>query len=527
MNPAPEETLAAMELPIPPRSPWLSALGVIAGLLSIGFGLGTAAMGMGFANATASGTGAAMLVLGLWMLAATRGIFRRRPLTYIGLSLGWAWLWVRLVLDFPATGSSLIVALFLLPAVTLPLGVLWAICALLTSAALWVRASRLVRHTGTNGPDEARLTTPRQWVSLLVGMGCLALATFGAPQLVWLDRGAKLERLSREYAPRVETATRLATFGACTMVFLGYQLIDAGRGKSDPAARQASYNKALGDAKAEVDSIVAAGAHYIRVGASGDQLLEDKPDQENLDDAFMAYVRQTGRKLVLVDTQHPKALQKRKLPWTEFCRFQQRRIQYYQERYQPDVYFVVCEPMSYHSFALAPGSTFSADAWAAQLSDMCRLVKAKNPTTRTGICLLVMKDREAEWEVWSQMKSLPELDILSVEIYQPEDFASTRARLQKYGHPQDQHKQFWVAETYNGWALCAERRWDQDAQWVRLSADFAKTVNAEAVLVWTFGSFAPGGSFWDFVRSGRFKERWGSGDRLSEVGEEFSRQAHH
>ena len=183
---------------------------------------------------------------------------------------------------------------------------------------------------------------------------------------------------------------------------------------------------------------------------------------------------------------------------------------------------MVCEPLSYHHFFLAPEVEFSADAWAEQLFAVCRLVKSIDPKTRTGICLLVLDDHEPEWEVWSRMRRLPELDILSVEIYEPKNFRQTQARLQRYGHPSQTGKAFWIAETYNGWALAGDRRWDQDAAWLWLARDFARTIDAETVLVWTFGAFVPGGSFWDFVR-GSLHERWeAGGGELSIVGRAFA-----
>ena len=276
----------------------------------------------------------------------------------------------------------------------------------------------------------------------------------------------------------------------------------------------------LGDAKAELASAKAAGARYFRLGASGDQLLVSKPDQEEVDDTYVAAVKRSGLGLVLVDTQHPDVCKKRRLTWPEFCRFQRKRIAYYEERYRPAVYFVVCEPMSYHGFALTPETQYSAGAWGEQLADMCRLVKSIDPRTRTGICLLVMKDKEPEWEVWSRLRNLLELDILSVEIYQPEDFALAEERLKRYGHPRESGKQFWIAETYNGWALNGARPWDQDAAWLRVTRDFARAARAQTVLVWSFCTFVPGCSFWDFG-SGRVAKSWSETGGLSLVGSTF------
>jgi hypothetical protein len=166
-------------------------------------------------------------------------------------------------------------------------------------------------------------------------------------------------------------------------------------------------------------------------------------------------------------------------------------------------------------------ATFSADSWVEQLSAMCRLVKSIDPTTRTGICLLVMENSKAEWEVWSKMRTLPELDILGVEIYEPKNFRQTLDRLEAFGHPRETGKAFWIAETYNGWALASERRWDQDAAWLNVAADFAQVAGAETVLVWSFGAFVPGGSFYKIIK-GTLHERWGDGEHLSTVGQAFA-----
>jgi hypothetical protein len=66
-----------------------------------------------------------------------------------------------------------------------------------------------------------------------------------------------------------------------------------------------------------------------------------------------------------------------------------------------------------------------------------------------------------------------------------------------------------------------DRSWEQDAVWLRVAADFACVVDAQTVLVWTFGAFVPGGNFLDFGK-GKLSERWGEGQTLSFVGQAFA-----
>lgn len=521
-------TIAASKRP----ARWLAVFGLASGLLTMVMGLGLALIGIGFVNATASGTGMAGFGVGLWTVLACRGLWRRRPITFVGLTLAWLWLLGRVGFDWLATAVSAVVVLFLLPMVSVPLGGIWALASTVFLGLLGASGVRSIRQQkrepAAAAPAHAGFTTTRNLVGLAMRLTCVAVVTLGAPQLVWLDREHKLAQLAADYAPTNHTTSPAVTWGACSSVFLGYELTQHGAERAkDATAREAIYGRVLADAQANLDSIVMAGARLVRAGASGDHLIESKPDQERIDDRYVAAVRRTGKELVLVDTQHPKALRNHRLDWAAFCKFQRERIEYYQRRYEPEVYFVVCEPMSYHGFAFTPETEYSAEAWATQLSEMCRLVKSVRPATRTGICLLVMPDKEPEWEVWSRMKTLPELDILSVEIYAPENFRQTEERLARYGHPREVGKAFWIAETYNGWALCGDRRWDLDAAWFKVSDNFAQRVGAETVLAWTFGTFVPEGSFWDFG-SGRLAARWNATKRISLVGDAFwqvSRQA--
>ena len=361
----------------------------------------------------------------------------------------------------------------------------------------------------------------RTIVGLTMAVVALIGVTLAGPHVIWWGRGETIDELTRKYQTPEGAPVRAVDWGTCSVVFLGYELSRHDAEKTENRnEKSAIYQRTMSDALADLEAIAMAGSQYVRVGASGDHLLLPNEVQESLDDRYMEAVRATGIPLVLVDCQHAQALGKR-LEWDEFCKFQRRRIEYYQRRYHPAVYIVACEPLTYHQFTLASEATFSADAWAIQLREMCQLVKSIDAQTRTGITVLVMDGKDPEWDVWTHLSDGPELDILSVEIYSPENFQQTEDRLAKYGHPEDVGKSFWIAETYNGWALSGKRRWDQDAAWLRVVNTFAQHTHAEAVLVWTFGAFIPGGNYYDFVK-GRLHQLWDQGGRLSVVGQEFA-----
>lgn len=500
---------------------WLS---ILVGALTSLLGLGLAVLGMGFANATASGTGVAAFLLGIWQVAAFRGLRRRIITTEFGLTLGWCFLLGRMVFDLPATASAFVLAAFLLPLITVPLALAWMVTSAVFLGGLVLRLVgrwRAAALTAEAPPPNKRFwPVARVFLALLIVVGF----TFVIPELVWLDRGKKIDDLVRRYSSQtLSVRKQQVEWGACTMAFLGYSLTEKiKKAPPDLATVRQRLAPSLRDSLAEVSSLDKAGAAYLRVGASGDHLLKTNWWQEAIDDEFILAIQRTGKKLVLVDTQHPKVCRDVKLSWEEFASFHTRRVDYYQQRYTPSVYIVVCEPLSYHGFVLKPGETFSPDRWATLLTGAVRRIKHANPETRTGICLLVGNDKRPEWDVWNRMKQVAELDLLSVEIYQPEDFELTSKRLQESGHPRQFGKEFWIAETYNGWALASARRWDQDERWLQAVAGFADQTEAGGVLVWSFGTFIEDGSFFEFFHPGRLADRWHGSEQLSSVGRAFA-----
>jgi hypothetical protein len=412
-----------------PRSLVLATLGVMVGLLTLLIGFVVFGMGVGFCNATAAGTGAAAMFVGLWTALAARGLAIRRPVTFLGLGIAWTWLAGRIVFDFPATVISTVVVASLAAPISVPIGLAWFIL-LLTGASIWcyraVGVLRQSRMEQRDGQGHRRLRTA---IGLSVKLAMLISVTLCVPQLIWWGRGKTIENLARQYPPVEGGATQSVKWGACSIVFLGYELSRHGAEKArSEKQKSAIYDRTMMDALADLKSIAVAKAQYVRVGASGDHLFCSNDIQESLDDQYMEAVRATGIPLVLVDCQHSQALGKR-LRWSEFCDFQRKRIEYYQHRYHPAVYIVACEPLTYHQTMLVSEATFSADAWASQLREMCQLVKSIDSHTRTGITVLVMAGKSPEWEVWSRLRESPELDILSVEIYSPENFRLTEELL--------------------------------------------------------------------------------------------------
>jgi len=268
---------------------WLGAIvACIAGLVTALLGFVLAGVGMGFANATASGTGMAAVSVGVWTVLAAKGIAGGRRATYLGLSLGWLWLLIRIIWDWPATASSGIVLLMLVPALSVPLVAVWLVLVTVAGLAGAVRSWRMIRHGRPSAPNDRQRSRHRTAIGLAVQLTVLVAVTLVVPRWVRQDRGQKLQALAEQYSSGPQQAGKAPVFGACSMVFLGYELTQhAPAGQGREAAREAACASALRDVNAELASFVQAGSKYVRVGASGDQLVEDKPDQERVDDQYV------------------------------------------------------------------------------------------------------------------------------------------------------------------------------------------------------------------------------------------------
>ena len=219
----------------------------------------------------------------------------------------------------PATATSLITAVFLVPQVGVPLLAVWVssvlacgIVGLIRGCGIWRRGHWTAVEPVAEPPQPR---AKRAFRGLAIRLGLLVAATWLIPQAIWAGRGEQIAKLAEEYRGRAND--RPVAFGACSLVFLGYELTRHGAENLKPDQDpRPIYERTLACAEADLASIAAAGAKYVRIGASGDHLLNASTDQESLDDRYMAAVRLTGIPVVLVDTQHPQALLKSSGRWT-------------------------------------------------------------------------------------------------------------------------------------------------------------------------------------------------------------------
>jgi hypothetical protein len=366
---------------------------------------------------------------------------------------------------------------------------------------------------------------------LLVVVGVLQVAMQGQRQ-TWLD-----DHLA---SWKAEAASDALILGANADVTLGYSFISLDDQNADVRfdVRQA-----------ELRAVLDAGASPLRVGASGDLLLEREdprlftdsatsatetqpasaateestpepaadateepsggsepsPSDDRLDrqaayeEEYMAEVLDSGVPLLLSDSQYSpyllvKANDDGKTTWDDFAKLHLERVRHYAELYQPAYYEVVTEPNSYANFSgieLADDETEQLDAWVAHTQDLIAAVREVSPETRIGVTISLGQDLDEQY--YTRVLEMDGLDFIGLRIYQPAAFDRIETLIAEKGHPRDFGKELWITETWYGYCLASQRSMAMDAQWLEVAVAFAAKERIAAVFPSDFGCFLQAG----------------------------------
>ncbi len=243
---------------------------------------------------------------------------------------------------------------------------------------------------------------------------------------------------------------------------------------------------------------VESGVEIIRIGALDDAWRRGDTREIVLADKLVAKIRESGLKLLMVDTQHSEYLSKHPVTWDQFRSIHLQRVKRFTRRYHPDFYVVVTEPSTYLHWGIQGRPDIKE--WVRLTRSAAEAVKQIRPGTKTGICIDV-GDRYNE-EYYRRVLALQDLDIVGMEIYKPSQFAEAEALLSD--HPHRHGKALWLFETWSGMPYpftnvpTKER---EDAKWIEASVYFAQRHQYDAYLVWPFQYFITYDR--DYDRTGR------------------------
>lgn len=273
---------------------------------------------------------------------------------------------------------------------------------------------------------------------------------------------------------------------------------------------------------ADLAAAMEADSAVVRVGASGDMLLEagapvlfdvDEEDPESVQEAedrierqllaeqaFMDAVQDSGLDLVIADYQYSPYLIVRAseddgeaTTWIDFVELQEERIRYYAGLYQPEYYEILNEPSQYKEYSSIqdPEGGNVLDAWIAQIRRLTTAVQEESPDTQIGVTIALQQ--QLDEDIYVQLLEMDDIDFIGFRMFQPAAFEVLEDMFAELGHPADHGKEVWIVETWYGACLAPQRSQELDAKWLELAAVFASKERMSGVLASDFGCFVSEG----------------------------------
>lgn len=180
-----------------------------------------------------------------------------------------------------------------------------------------------------------------------------------------------------------------------------------------------------------------------------------------------------------------------KLTWEDFVEYQQRRVEYFAETYQPAIYEIINDPEAYMQYTGLdqPGEddAEALDLWIAQTERLIEIVHDKSPDSRIGVTIAI--DSDFDLDYYERVLDLDGVDQIGFRAFQPATFDTIEDILVDRGHPVDHGKELWIVETWYGYCLAPQRSMELDATWLETVAAFAAQAHISAILPNDYGCF--------------------------------------
>ncbi len=313
-----------------------------------------------------------------------------------------------------------------------------------------------------------------------------------------------------------EASADSLTMGANSNVTLGFSFLTLEEDEDD------QLDVRLAELNAELD----LGASVIRLSASGDMMFEeenprlfvpgddddadkiaeveqDRADriarQRAAEATFLETLLASDADLMLSDSQFSPYLivwgsekeDEDKLTWEDFVEYQQRRVEYFAETYQPAIYEIINDPEAYMQYTGLdqPGEddAEALDLWIAQTERLIEIVHDKSPDSRIGVTIAI--DSDFDLDYYERVLDLDGVDQIGFRAFQPATFDTIEDILVDRGHPVDHGKELWIVETWYGYCLAPQRSMELDATWLETVAAFAAQAHISAILPNDYGCF--------------------------------------
>lgn len=190
-------------------------------------------------------------------------------------------------------------------------------------------------------------------------------------------------------------------------------------------------------------------------------------------DEIINQIKDDGKALMLAD-RGAIGFKKNKVTWDYFREQHLKHTKIFMEKYKPDYYVVIKEPIWYYKFYSMISTETTPEMWSDLASRACTVVKDISPATKCAVAVYASGEREKEF--FALAAGIANIDIMGVDVYEDKDI---RAVMDDLYALVSETKELWMLESWNGGASSYLQPWKEkdDADWIKRSVYFAQKNN--------------------------------------------------
>lgn len=229
----------------------------------------------------------------------------------------------------------------------------------------------------------------------------------------------------------------------------------------------------IDELKEQLKVIEETGAGVIRIDMDYEAWMTNNQDNIKRHDEIIKQIKSDGKLLMLAD-RGAISFKKNKVSWDYFREQHLKHTRIFLEKYKPDYYIVVKEPIWYYKFYSMISTDTTPEMWRDLASEACAIVKEVSPKTKCAVAVYASGEREKEF--FALAADIANLDIMGVDVYDDKDIQATTNNLISLV---PENKELWMLESWNGGASSYLQPWKEndDANWIKKSVYFSQKNN--------------------------------------------------
>lgn len=232
--------------------------------------------------------------------------------------------------------------------------------------------------------------------------------------------------------------------------------------------------------KEQLKVIEETGTDVIRIDIDYEAWMTNDQNNIKRHDDIINQIRSDGMKLMLAD-RGATSFTKNKVTWKYFQEQHLKHTRIFMERYKPDYYVVIKEPIWYREFFPMFSTETTPSMWNELAAKACSIVKEVNAETKCAVA--VYPSGRQEKEFFKLASNISNLDIMGVDVYDENDLQISTNELLQLVPPA---KEIWMLESWNGGGSSYLQPWKEsdDAKWINRSVIFSRDHNFKGYIVY-------------------------------------------